>query len=110
VFVSHFNARLYPVVKAVRFWNRLGHRSAGEAGTDFRMPRSPLNRVLARCFSGERFRLARLARGEAASPYRRGVSLMALVEREPGRIAPRQKPSHVAADLYDPAAAAVVAS
>ena len=102
VFVSHFNYRLHPIVKAVRLWNRLRRRSAGEVGTDFRMPGSLANRALARCFSGERFRLGRLARGEPISPYSRGVSLMALVQREAGLIEPREKPRHVAADFFDP--------
>jgi SAM-dependent methyltransferase len=102
VFVSHFNARLYPMVKLVRSWNRLRRTSAGEAGTDFRMPRPFVNRVLERTFRGEGFRLARLARGDSISPYRRGVSLMALVQREAGLIKPRRKPSHVAADSFDP--------
>jgi len=109
VFVSHFNARLYPIVKAARQWGRLRHKAAGEAGTDFRMPRDPVNRALTRCFAGERHRLANLARGESHRPYRRGVSLMALVRREAGPIEPRSKPSCVAADFFDPAAAAIPA-
>jgi SAM-dependent methyltransferase len=104
VFVSPFNARLYPVVKAVRRWSRVCGRSAGEAGTDFRMPASLVNEALSRCFSGERKRLSRLARGEAARPYRRGVSLMALLERGDGAVEPRIKPSDAAADYFDPAA------
>jgi SAM-dependent methyltransferase len=104
IFVSHFNARLYPLVKAVRTWNRLRRRAAGEAGTDFRMPSRAVNRALARCFAGEWHRLARLARGESVSPYRRGVSLMALVRREAGLVEPRTRPGHVAVDDFDPAA------
>jgi trans-aconitate methyltransferase len=104
VFVSYFNTRLYPIVKAVRLWNRLRGHSAGAVGTDFRMPGALVNEALSGCFSGERRRLARLARGEAVSPYRRGVSLMALVERCAGAIIPRSKPAHAAADYFDPAA------
>lgn len=103
VFVSHYNTRLYPVVKLVRQWSRLRRRTGGEAGTDFRMPSDPVNRALARCFAGERHKLADLAGGAAARPYRRGVSLMALLERQPGPIRPRRKPHHVAADYFDPA-------
>ncbi len=104
VFVSHFNARLYPIVKAIRQWGRLRRKAAGEAGTDFRVPSGPVNRALTRCFAGERHRLAELARGRAVGPYRRGVSLMALLRREPGPVEPRRKPSHVARDFFDPAA------
>jgi SAM-dependent methyltransferase len=104
IFVSHFNSRLYPLVKAVRSWNRLRRHSAGEAGTDFRMPRPMVNRVLCQCFAGERHNLARLARGQSVSPYRQGVSLMALLRREAGFVEPRTKPGHIAADTFDPAA------
>jgi hypothetical protein len=104
VFVSHFNTRLYPIIKAIRQWGRIRHKAAGEVGTDFRMPSAAVNRTLARCFSGERHKLARLTRGERARPYRRGVSLIALLQREPGRVEPRSRPDNVAADYYDPAA------
>ncbi|MEX0677073.1 MAG: class I SAM-dependent methyltransferase [Pirellulales bacterium] len=104
VFISPFNARLYPIVKAIRGWNRLRHKSSGEAGTDFQMPGPLVNRTLERCFAGERHKLVRLARGDAVSPYRRGVSLIALIRREPGPFKPRRKPSHVASDYFDPAA------
>jgi hypothetical protein len=104
VFVSHFNARLYPIVKLVRRWNRLSGRAVGEFGTDFRMPRRFVNSALRQCFAGERRRLVQLARGQTATPYRRGVSLMALLERRPGAVEPRSKPSGVAADYFDPMA------
>jgi SAM-dependent methyltransferase len=103
VFVSHFNARLYPLVKCVRYWSRWRGRASGEAGTDFQLPGPLVNRALARCFSGERHRLARLARGEAVRPYRRGVSLMALVERVAGRVSTRSKPADAAPDYFEPA-------
>ncbi|REK10924.1 MAG: class I SAM-dependent methyltransferase [Planctomycetota bacterium] len=106
LFVSHFNSRLYPLVKAVRSWNQLRGTAAGRAGTDFEMPPSRVNRALARCFAGERRRLVRLARQELAAPYRRGVSLMALLERAPGPVHTRHKPSHVAPDVFNPALAA----
>ena len=75
----------------------------------FALPSGLVNRALARCFAGERHKLAELARGKAVRPYRRGVSLMALLLREPGPVEPRRKPSHVAADFFDPAAEKVTA-
>ena len=104
LFVSHFNTRLYPIVKSVRRWNHLRGRAAGRAGTDFTLPWPVANRLLARTFAGEKRRLARLAGGQPTTPYRRGVSLMALLRREPGTIRPRGKPDEVSADLFDPAA------
>lgn len=104
VFVSHFNTRLYPVVKAIRSWNRLRGKSTGEAGTDFRMPSPKINRALAQVFAGESERLVRMAGGQVDSPYRRGVSLMALLKREAGPVEVRHKPANVVADYFDPAA------
>jgi SAM-dependent methyltransferase len=104
VFVSYFNARLYPLVKAVRRWNRLRGRSAGEAGTDFAMPSRAANGILTRIFAGERHKLAALAKGDSRRPYPRGVSLMALVQRGPGEIEPRTRPGDIACDVHEPAA------
>jgi SAM-dependent methyltransferase len=104
LFVSYFNTRLYPLVKAIRSWNRLRGKSLGEAGTDFNMPAAPVNRALSRVFAGESERLVRMAAGEVAAPYRRGVSLMALVERTAGPVEVRRKPQHILADHFDPVA------
>jgi len=104
IFVSPFNARLCPLVRAVRTWNQWRGTSSGESGTDFQLPSPLVNRVLAATFAGEANRLARLARGERVRPYRQGVSLMALVERGAGPILPRAKPIDAPADLYEPTA------
>jgi len=102
LFVSHFNTRLYPIVKAVRSWNQWRGKAGGAAGTDFVVPAPLSNYLLTRTFSGERRKLAALARGQARRPYRRGVSLMALLQRGNGAIDPRRRPSFVAADTIDP--------
>ncbi len=106
VFMSHFNTRLYPIVKTVRQWNRLRGKAAGRAGTDFVLPGPLNNRILTRVFAGERRRLARLAGGKHGVPYRFGVSLMALLRRQQGTIRPRRKPGNVSADVFDPRAEA----
>jgi trans-aconitate methyltransferase len=108
-FVSYYNSRLYPVVKAVRCWNRLRGHALGAAGTDFRLPSPRINDMLTRTFAGERHRLVQLAEGRAVAAYRRGVSLIALVERQAGRMEPRQKPQNLAQDYHDPAAELVTA-
>src|ERR1700682_110009 len=46
VLASYYNSRLYPLVKLVRWWNRRRHKSSGQAGTDFRLPSGPVNRIL----------------------------------------------------------------
>jgi SAM-dependent methyltransferase len=109
-FVSHFNSRLYPVVKTIRGWNRWRGRTGGVAGTDFSLPGPLSNFLLTRCFGGERHRLVRLAQGEVVTPYRTGVSLIALLQREAGSVEPRSKPEDVACDYFDPAAELVTAS
>ncbi|HXZ48846.1 MAG TPA: class I SAM-dependent methyltransferase [Usitatibacter sp.] len=80
VFVSHFNARLYPLVRLARAVARLRGESAGEKGTDLRPTPRPLNALLHRAFAGEAGRLARIAEGKAA-PYRHGVSLIGAYRR-----------------------------
>ena len=52
--VSYFNARLRPVIKSVRWWNRFRRQSAGAAGTDFSLPSGPVNRLLSAVFGGGR--------------------------------------------------------
>jgi SAM-dependent methyltransferase len=103
--VSYFNTRLYPLVKRSRASSRRQGEAAGAAGTDFWLPPPPLNWTLQQTFAGEARRLVRALHG-AARPYERGVSLVALLRREEGEFAPRSKPEHIAADRYDPDAAA----
>lgn len=75
--LSHFNARLYPLLWPVRRLERLGGWTVGPAGTDLRLPPAPVNRCLYRVFRGERYRLL-AALLEGSSGYSRGLSLMAV--------------------------------
>ena len=113
--VSHFNARLYPAVKLVRTLNRWRGGAAGEAGTDLRLSSPLVNRTLERVFAGERRVLGDLLRGRRQRGYRYGVSLVALLERLPGRIDAAPRPADVPADdfpvpVYSAAIAARAAS
>jgi SAM-dependent methyltransferase len=81
LFMSHFNSRLYPLVKLARTISRLRGETAGMSGTDFREPRQPLNGIFERIFAGESKRLTNAMHGRR-SGYRRGVSLMALLRRD----------------------------
>jgi len=100
---SPFNARLYPLIRAVRLKNRLRGKASGEAGTDFQMPSPLVNRMITRCFAGEAVRLGNLLR-RRGKPYRRGVSLMAILRRDAGVLVPRTKPAYVLPDVHEPAA------
>jgi SAM-dependent methyltransferase len=101
---SYFNARLYPVVRMIRAWNRLRGRTDGMAGTDFKMPGRLANRILTRVFAGERTRLRRLLMGKGQRGYATGVSLIAVVRRGEKSIPLVRKPDDVPADHYDPLA------
>jgi len=89
--LSYFNARLLPVIRCVRAWNRRRGRASGAAGTDFRVPSPPINALLTRYFAGEARRLVGAMHG-CRAPYRAGASLVALLQREPGPIAAQPQP------------------
>ncbi|NNM25953.1 MAG: class I SAM-dependent methyltransferase [Phycisphaerales bacterium] len=79
--LSPFNARLYPVVRSIRFLSQLRGRAWGRSGSDLDVPAAPINGMLRRIFAGESGRLVDLVAGKGR-PFRRGVSLMAVLERE----------------------------
>jgi len=99
--VSHHNARLYRLIKAIRAYHRLRNKAAGRAGTDFEMPPAPINHLLTQCYAGESRRLLGQLTGRHP-PYRRGVSLIALLRREDAPLSRREKPADLKADYYDP--------
>ncbi len=75
---SHYNARLYRVIKTIRTMTRWLHHGAGEHGTDFSMPPAPLNWLLEKYFAGEGEALCE-ALDKTDEGYGRGVSLIALL-------------------------------
>lgn len=101
---TYFNARLYPLVRLIRGVNRWRGQASGSCGTDFRIPRGPVNRCLESVFAGESRAVTKMI-DRRRRPYRRGVSLLAVVERLPGSSPLRSKPDDLAADHFDPAAA-----
>jgi SAM-dependent methyltransferase len=82
--LTHFNARLFPAVKAVRTVGRWRGTASGRSGTDLSSPPRPVNRVLERVFAGEARRIVRCLDRERPCGYRFGVSLMAVLRREAG--------------------------
>ncbi len=99
--VSHFNTRLFPVVRTVRAVNRWRGETLGTSGTDFQMPPWVLNELLRSWFAGESRRLVRALDGHGPG-YSHGVSLVAVLRREAGELEPRTKPIDLPADRYDP--------
>jgi SAM-dependent methyltransferase len=95
--LSYFNARLLPLVRLVRAWNRRRGHAAGLAQTDFWLPNRASNALLTKIFAGESRPLVDALRG-GMSGYRRGTSLVAMLRREPGNITPRQKPDGLPPD------------
>jgi SAM-dependent methyltransferase len=86
--VSHFNTRLYPLVRLVRTVNRRRGRTRGRNGTDLVLPPSFVNRALERVFRGESRVLTELLHGKRRRGHSFGISLMAVLRREAGAVAP----------------------
>jgi SAM-dependent methyltransferase len=107
--LSHFNARLYPVIKLVRTLTRWFGRASGACETDLSLPPSWLNRLLVRVFSGEVRALTRSLHNPEQRGYATGASLIALLRKEAGAVPIRSKPDDVAPDHYDPANRQLVA-
>jgi SAM-dependent methyltransferase len=88
--VSAYNTRLYWPARLARSLNhKLGTKiGANDAeGLDLRMPPSLVNEILAAVFTAEAARLAK-ALQHPGKGYRRGVSLLAIIERLPGQVEP----------------------
>jgi SAM-dependent methyltransferase len=72
--LTPFNARLRPVIAAIRRFTRDG-------GSDLHIPSGPLNHVLHRVFAGEAAAMVN-AIDRDSPPFRRGVSLAAILRRQ----------------------------
>ncbi len=75
--LSHFNARLRPVIAGVR---RLRRHAAPRPGGDLRPPLRVVNALLTHVFAGEAHDLVR-AIDSGHAPHSRGVSLVAVLRR-----------------------------
>ncbi len=107
--VSHFNARLYRLVKLRRAWSRWRDRSGVEAASDIRLPPPPVNRLFEQVFSGERKVLKDLLRGQRRRGYRLGVSLIALVRKPVSQVRPSEWLEDLGTDRREPAAEEIAA-
>ena len=92
VLCSHFNSRLYPIVKFLRGINRRNRAASGDQGTDLKVPSRWVNASLTQVFEGESRRLLDLLDRGDGEGYRRGVSLVAILSRNDGEMTPRNRP------------------
>ncbi len=79
--VSYFNARLYPLVRLVRFLSSRLKLTWGKDKTDFAVPPAFINRLLIAIFAGEATRILKVIKTHEAKPYAVGVSLIAVLEK-----------------------------
>lgn len=79
--LTHFNTRLYPVIRGVRIVAALAGRTVSSSGTDLQLAPAPINQALRRIFKGEKAKLLRALAGRAAG-YGRGVSLLGVYRRK----------------------------
>lgn len=95
--VSYCNSRLYPLAKVARMIARIKGSALGPGDTDLSLPPLPLNRFFTKIFGGESRRLLSVLEGRG-TPYRYGVSVLALLQRGEGGMVPRRRPEGVAVD------------
>ena len=82
--VSYFNSRLYPIVYAIRKVTGWWKKPWGKAGSDLSVPPALVNTLLARTFAGESRRLVKAITAPRLA-YRKGVSIVAILERRAER-------------------------
>jgi SAM-dependent methyltransferase len=89
VMVSPYNARVYWGVKVIRRAARAlrrGHGRSDAQGTDLRIPPFPFNGMLTAIFSQEAMPLARALMEGKPSPFKTGVSLIAILRKTEGEV------------------------
>jgi SAM-dependent methyltransferase len=81
--LAPLNRRLEPVIRLVRGLQRLRLTGHGAAGTDLSLPAPTLNQILHRVFAGESREILRSLGKRQSIPAGRGVSLLAVLRRQP---------------------------
>ena len=99
-FLTPFNARLYLLVRLRRALARWRGVSTGSMGTDLGISFATANFMLTRVFAGERVRILRALASGGGPAFRRGVSLLAVLQRLPGAVTPRDRPPGIAPDRH----------
>ncbi|RAU23596.1 hypothetical protein CU669_00370 [Paramagnetospirillum kuznetsovii] len=78
--LSPYNSLLYFPIRLAR-WLLRRLKLKSQSHSDFQLPLGPIEAVLAFLFGAERHRLLDLLRGRTKRGFRRGVSLIAVLER-----------------------------
>lgn len=103
-FLSHFNTRLYPLIRWIRRLQHPTPQAGQRLDADLQRSGRLTNSILKWIFSGEGRHLTRALGGDQV-PYRRGVSLIAVLVRQAGVMQVRRKPIDLPPDRYLPKAA-----
>ncbi len=99
--VSYCNALLAPLVRGARRLRGTEKPTHG-TGADLAVPAAPINALLRWTFEREAGPLVRALREHSPSPYRDGISLLAVLRRTPGASTVQTKPSDVPRDVHRP--------
>jgi SAM-dependent methyltransferase len=82
LFTSHFNWRLYPIIRTIRALGQLRGTSAGEHGSDLSVPNSLVNKTLYKIFAGESPRLIQGLENQSGPISTFGVSLLGVLQKQ----------------------------
>ena len=79
--LTHFNSRLFPLVRFLRAYTAWRGVTLGGADTDLWLPPLPVNGLLQKIFEGEgRHLLRATGRRYNTPPFKTGVSLFAVLQ------------------------------
>jgi 2-polyprenyl-3-methyl-5-hydroxy-6-metoxy-1,4-benzoquinol methylase len=96
--VTHWNTTLYWPIRVVRQVMRSIGVTIGSANTDLHLPAKPINTLLHQIVSRENIKILRALK-KSKKGYQHGVSIMSIIQKTKDPVAPRKRPSTLAADL-----------
>lgn len=80
-FLSYCNSRLYWPIRFARALSRIRKKSWGPSDTDLSTPTAPINTMLMQIFGGEASPIVHALRKKQKFPYRRGVSMVGILQK-----------------------------
>lgn len=82
LFTSHFNWRLYPLIRTIRSLSQVRGTGCGLHGSDLSVPNSMVNRMLYQIFAGESSKLIEGLEHQSGPVSTYGVSLLAVLQKQ----------------------------